>query len=75
MHYYETFLERYPDVTNDVLAARYEIAFLHYQMGNIEAAREGFRSLLESYESSEEDGLVEWPRVLAERLLAEIAAE
>ena len=74
LYYYESYLERFPDDVNGIVAAEYEIAFLNYRMGNNDRAVELFQALIERYETSEES-LVEWPRVLAERLILEITGE
>ena len=51
--YYETFLERYPDDTENRIAARYEIAFVYYKQGEFEEAKRRFEELLAQYEEAE----------------------
>ncbi|MFO8065467.1 MAG: tetratricopeptide repeat protein [Spirochaetia bacterium] len=71
MVYYETFLERHPDDTENRMAARYEIAFLHYKMGEYDTAEQQFEDILARYEESDEQ-LPEWVRVLSEKLIEKI---
>ncbi len=63
--YYEAVLERFPDDPETRVAARYEIAFINYKMGNEEKALELFNELLARYEEDDADQLPQWPRVLA----------
>mgnify|MGYP006304318811 FL=1 len=51
--YYRTFLDRYPDDTENRIAARYEIAFLHYKMEDYDTAKRLFEELLARYEGEE----------------------
>lgn len=69
LHYYETFIERYPGDEENVVAAEYEIAFIHYKMEEYETSRELFEEVLATYEADEDDSLPEWPRILSEKLL------
>lgn len=52
--YYETFLDRYPDDTENRIAARYEIAFIYYKEGRLDEAEQRFQSILERYADAEE---------------------
>ena len=69
LHYYETFIDRYPDDEQNVVAAEYEIAFIHYKMEEYETSRELFEEILATYEGDEDNSLPEWPRILSEKLL------
>ncbi|MBN2050792.1 MAG: hypothetical protein JW760_10135 [Spirochaetales bacterium] len=71
--YYTTFLERFPEDTQRVVEAEYEIAFIHYVQGDFITAEKEFRALLDRYNQPEAEALPKWPRVLAEKLLIEIA--
>ncbi|MFO7975916.1 MAG: hypothetical protein R6V12_14920, partial [Candidatus Hydrogenedentota bacterium] len=53
--------------------AEYEIAFIKYKQ-NAPAAEQLFRDLLARYEEEGAELLPAWPKVLAEKLLAEITA-
>ncbi len=71
--YYKTFLERYPDDLPNVLAARYEIAFIHYKKEQYAESKKLFEELLETYKKFENPLAVpQWPRVLAEKVLRKI---
>ena len=72
--YYQAVLDRFPQDKGVTVAAQYEIAFIEYKQGNVEAAQAGFEQLLGVYDF-EGDTLPQWPKFLAERLLEEIRAE
>ncbi|MBN1837285.1 MAG: hypothetical protein JW820_15630 [Spirochaetales bacterium] len=72
--YYTVFLERYPEQTERVLWAKYEIAFLHHKMGDDELAIEGFEALLREYELGPPE-LPQGPRILAEKVKARLEEE
>lgn len=69
LHYYETFLERYPDDERNRIAAEYEIAFIHYKMEEYQTSKEMFQEILAKYDEDEDDSLPEWPRILSEKIL------
>jgi tetratricopeptide (TPR) repeat protein len=69
--YYEVFLERFPDETERVLWAKYEIAFLFHKMGKDKLAIEGFDALIAEYEAGPPD-LPQGPRILAEKVKARL---
>ncbi|MFQ3619366.1 MAG: hypothetical protein SNJ78_00335 [Spirochaetales bacterium] len=71
--YYQTFLERYPNDLPNGLAARYEIAFIHYKKGLFAESRRLFEELLETYKGFENPLAVpQWPKVLSEKVLRKI---
>lgn len=72
--YYTAIIDRFPQDRVATATARYEIAFIEYKRGDLEAARTGFQQLLGMYDF-ESELLPAWPRVLAIRLLDEIEAE
>ena len=72
--YYQAVLDRFPQDKGVTVAAQYEMAFIEYKRGNVEAAQAGFERLLGVYDF-EGDALPQWPKFLAERLLEEIRAE
>ena len=47
--YYRTFVERYPDMTQKVVEAEYEIAFIIYKSGELEKAGNLFSAILDKY--------------------------
>ena len=69
LQYYETFLQRFPDDVANIAEARYEIAFIHYKMGDWDTARELFLRLIDKYETEAAAAYPAWPRVLALRVL------
>jgi len=71
--YYQTFIERYPDDPANVTAAEYEIAFIEYKRGNFDKAEILFSNLIAKYEGEDAALLPDWPRILSEKLLDEIA--
>jgi outer membrane protein assembly factor BamD (BamD/ComL family) len=73
--YYQAFLQRYPDDLQNRVKAEYEIAFLHYKMGEEKRALRGFQDLLDYYEGEQAEVLPQWPRVLAEKLIKIIQEE
>lgn len=69
LHYYETFIERYPDDEENVIAAEYEIAFIHYKMEEYQTSRQLFEEILQQYEEDEDNSLPAWVRILSEKIL------
>ncbi|MFP4329667.1 MAG: hypothetical protein ACLFP6_03005 [Spirochaetaceae bacterium] len=74
LHYYETFIERYPEDEQNVIAAEYEIAFIHYKMEEYETSKTLFEDILATYEADEDETLPQWPRILSEKLLDTVNA-
>ena len=72
LHYYETFLERYPEDLENGLAARYEIAFIRYKMGELQEAKTLFDRLLARYAEIPDAQVPSWPRVLSVKILEQI---
>ncbi|MCF7929672.1 MAG: tetratricopeptide repeat protein [Spirochaetales bacterium] len=70
--YYQTYIDRHPEDRPNVVAARYEIAFIHYKMGNYEESRSRFQDIISLYEQAEEGSLPRWPRILSEKVLVKI---
>ncbi len=73
--YYEAAIERFPQDTETVVAAEYEIAFIAYKRGLLDEAAQGFRSVLERYDEGVGPQIPDWPKILSEKLLAEIEGE
>lgn len=70
--YYRAYIERYPEDTANILAAEYELAFITYKQGDLAEAGRMFAELLEKYEQNTDPTVPQWPRVLSQKLLAEI---
>jgi outer membrane protein assembly factor BamD (BamD/ComL family) len=49
--YYETILDRFPLDIDNICAAEYEIAFIHYKQGKYVQSREEFNALLSRYDT------------------------
>ena len=74
MVYYQTFKERFPDDLQGNVEADYEIAFLHYKMGEYSEAKAMFKEIIARYETDEASRLKEWPLILSRKVLAKIEA-
>ena len=72
LQYYEAILERFPYDIENVCAAEYEIAFIHYKQRNYEAARDGFNDLLARYDNPDGELLPARFRILSNIVLARI---
>ena len=72
LQFYEAVIERYPFNIDDICAAEYEIAFIHYKQKDYETAITGFNALLARYEGTEAELLPPQYRVLAELVLGKI---
>ena len=72
LHYYETFIERFPNDEENVVAAEYEIAFIHYKMEEYEESQQLFEAILAKYDSDEDGSLPAWPRILSEKILDKV---
>ena len=72
LQYYETILERFPGSTEYVLAAEYEIAFIHYKRRNYSLSRTGFNAILERYNDPDAALLPPQYEVLANIVLGRI---
>lgn len=70
--YYKTLQERFPEDTEHRLWASYEIAFLQHKMGDDDEAVRLFDELIASYESSADAKTPQGPRILAEKVKANI---
>lgn len=52
LFYYEVLLVRYPGNLSRVIAAEYELAFIHYKMGRYKQAEKGYKDIIKKYEES-----------------------
>jgi outer membrane protein assembly factor BamD (BamD/ComL family) len=71
LQYYTLFLQAFPDDKQHGVWARYEIAFLYHRMGQNDKAVASFNDLLALY-ATPDDSLPPAPRVLAEKLKAQL---
>lgn len=74
LQYYEAIIERYPSYIDEVCAAEYEIAFIHYKQKQYELAKSEFQALLSRYETPDAELLPLQFKKLAEIVLAKITA-
>jgi outer membrane protein assembly factor BamD (BamD/ComL family) len=72
LQYYQAMLDRFPSNIDWVIAAEYEIAFIHYKQKNYEQSREEFNSLLQYYDTPDAELLPPQFKILAEIVLKQI---
>ena len=72
LQYYEAIFERFPHDIDSIIAAEYEIAFIHHKQGKNDLAREGFNKLLERYEVQDSALLPQQFRILSNIVLERI---
>jgi len=72
LQFYEALLERFPFDIDSVIAAEYEIAFIHFKQRRYNVARTGFINLLERYNTPDAVLLPPQFRILSERILQNI---
>ena len=72
LQYYGALRERYNDNIDLVITADYEIAFIHYKQQYYSQARREFNSLLEYYNTPDEQLLPQQFKVLANIVLQRI---
>ena len=72
LRYYETFVERHSDDIQLTVEAEYEIAFIHYKLGEFDLAKAEFDALLEKYSTDTAQLLPRWPLALTEKVIASL---
>jgi len=72
IQYYEAILERFPYDIDSVIAAEYEIAFIHYKQKNYRDAKIEFNQLLDRYNIPDQELLPAQFKVLAIKILKNI---
>lgn len=75
LHYYSTFIERYPDQPMMVIEAEYEVALLYHKLGDDDTALGLFKGILDKYSRPEAAMLPAWPEILSEKLIGIIEGE
>ncbi|MDR0568870.1 MAG: hypothetical protein LBG87_06660 [Spirochaetaceae bacterium] len=73
LQYYEAILERYPSYIDEICAAEYEIAHIHYKRKKYSLAETGYTNLLDRYNTPDAELLPPQFRRLAEIGLQKIA--
>jgi outer membrane protein assembly factor BamD (BamD/ComL family) len=72
LQYYQTLIERFPFDTGHVIAAEYEIAFIHYKQKKYDIAKTGFNNILERYNTPDAALLPPQFRILSNIVLGNI---
>ena len=72
LQYYETLIERFPFDIDNIIAAEYEIAFIHYKQKNYETAKAEFTELLERYNTPDEELLPPQFKILSLKIMDKI---
>ena len=72
LQYYETIIERFPYDIDNVVAAEYEIAFIHYKQKKYDIAKVEFNELLERYNTPDEELLPPQFKILSQKILSRI---
>jgi outer membrane protein assembly factor BamD (BamD/ComL family) len=72
LQYYEAILMRFPFDTDNICAAEYEIAFIHYKQKKYDAARSEFTNLLERYNTPDEELLPPQFKILSQIMMTKI---
>jgi outer membrane protein assembly factor BamD (BamD/ComL family) len=72
LQYYEAIIERFPLDIDNICAAEYEIAFIHYKQKEYDQAKTEFTSLLARYDTPDEELLPPQFKILSQKLLAAI---
>jgi outer membrane protein assembly factor BamD (BamD/ComL family) len=73
LQYYAAILERFPQDLENVCAAEYEIAFIHYKQKKYEESKAEFAGLLSRYEGMDGELLPPQFKILAEKIMENIA--
>jgi len=73
LQYYEAVTERFPYDIDNVIAAEYEIAFIHYKQKNYELSKTEFNKLLEHYNTPDQELLPAQFKILSNIVLGKIA--
>ena len=72
LQYYAAVIERFPYDIDNIVAAEYEIAFIHYKQKKYDIAKIEFTDLLERYNTPDEELLPPAFKILSQKILANI---
>ncbi|MBN1411546.1 MAG: tetratricopeptide repeat protein [Spirochaetales bacterium] len=72
LDYYKAFQQKYPEDIKGNLWAKFEIAFIYHKQGNDTEAVKLFEALLDEYKAGDSKDYPEAPKILTEKVLAEI---
>jgi outer membrane protein assembly factor BamD (BamD/ComL family) len=73
LQYYEAVLDRFPNDIDSVIAAEYEIAFIHYKQKNYAQSKNEFILILDRYNTPDEELLPAQFKILSNIVLKKIA--
>jgi hypothetical protein len=71
-YYYQALLERFPNESNLVVTAMYELAFIEYKQGNKAQAIAGFKAVVAKYSVEGGQNLPTTWKILSEKLLGKL---
>jgi len=72
LQYYRTLIERFPFDIDNIIAAEYEIAFIHYKQKKYDVAKAEFTELLQRYNTPDEELLPQQFKILSLKIMATI---
>ena len=72
LQYYAAVLERFPFDIDSILAAEYEIAFIHYKQKKYDMAKIEFEDLIKRYDTPDEELLPPSFKILSQMILDKI---
>jgi len=72
LQYYETLIDRFPFDIDNIIAAEYEIAFIHYKQKKFEIAKAEFTDLLNRYNTPDEELLPPQFKILSLKIMDKI---
>jgi len=72
LQYYQTIIERFPSDIDNICAAEYEIAFIHYKQKKYDISKVEFTDLLDRYNTPDEALLPPQFKILAQKIMANI---
>jgi outer membrane protein assembly factor BamD (BamD/ComL family) len=72
LQYYQAITDRFPLDTDNICAAEYEIAFIHYKQKQYDLAKTEFTDLLARYDTPDEELLPSQFKILSQKILGNI---
>jgi len=72
LQYYAAVIDRFPFDIDSIMAAEYEIAFIHYKQKKYDMAKVEFNGLLERYNTPDEELLPQSFKILSLKILDKI---
>ena len=72
LQYYAAIIDRFPNDIDNILAAEYEIAFIHYKQKKYDISKVEFTDLLERYNTQDEELLPPSFKILSQMVLGKI---